>query len=316
MKEDIDVKLLKHGSKIGNATVIVDIVDGANKEIRPRTPMKPDAITDHDTGNAGNGADAKAHNRLIHNLGDKLPRDTSHVSWHVSVDELFIIQHIPFDECAFHTGDGWLPSSGNRRSIGVEKCMHAGSDRDAIEANAIALYAYLLDEFDLPISSLKPHQDWSGKYCPALILKKYGSFAPFRAKVQAELTKGRVIPVSNPIASEIYRKGSTGAGVKERQQQLLVLGYKISVDGVFGKGTDEIVRDFQKDYGLKSDGVIGKDTDTALAKAVKAKTTKQNVYGVTVNGKQVNAFASHGNILIAVEKALKGKAKSIHVDLT
>lgn len=74
------MRLLSHGMKIGNATVIVDIVDGINKEIRPRTPMKPKFLTDYDTVNKGIGADAKAHNRLIHNMRDKLPRDTSHVS--------------------------------------------------------------------------------------------------------------------------------------------------------------------------------------------------------------------------------------------
>ena len=62
--------------------------------------------------------------------------------------------------------------------------MHQGTDRNKIEANAIALYAYLLKEFKFPITSVRPHQSWSGKYCPQLILNKYGSFKPSETKLK------------------------------------------------------------------------------------------------------------------------------------
>ncbi|MBM7577652.1 N-acetylmuramoyl-L-alanine amidase [Jeotgalibacillus terrae] len=179
---------LEHGSKIGNATVIVDIIQKGNPEVRPGNKMVPKYTTDHDTGNPGRNANAEMHNRLIHNLSSYHPKDTSHVSWHLSVDEHFIIQHIPFDENAWHCGDGTGP--GNMSSIGVEKCMHAGCDREAIEYNAIALHAYLMHAFKLPIDHVRPHQAWSGKYCPQLILNKYGSFKPFRDKIEAAYKSG------------------------------------------------------------------------------------------------------------------------------
>lgn len=136
------MRLLKHGMKIGHATVIVDIVPKGNPEIRPGIPMKAKGITDHDTGNSGRGANAKAHNRLLHNWGNLPVKDTSHVSWHGAIDEDYIIQHIAFDEPAYHCGDGWGLNSGNRNTIGFEKCMHQGANRTKIEENAIALYAY------------------------------------------------------------------------------------------------------------------------------------------------------------------------------
>ena len=178
------MRLLQHGSKIGNATVIVDIIQKGNPEIRPGISMVPKHLTDHDTGNSGRGADAKMHNKYIHNMAGYIPKDTNHVSWHITLDENFIIQHIPFDEPTYHCGDGWGLNSGNRTSIGVEKCMHQGTDRNKIEANAIALYAYLLKEFKFPITSVRPHQSWSGKYCPQLILNKYGSFKPSETRLK------------------------------------------------------------------------------------------------------------------------------------
>lgn len=189
------MRLLPHGSKIGNATVIVDIIQTGNPEIRPGRKMKAKYLTDHDTGNSGRGADAEMHNRYIHNMASYHPRDTSHVSWHLTVDEDYIYQHIPFDEIAWHCGDG--TGAGNYSSVGVEKCMHRGADRNKIEANAIALHVYLMKQLNIPIQNVKPHQAWSGKYCPQLILNKYSSFLPFRNKIETAFKSGSVVKPAN-----------------------------------------------------------------------------------------------------------------------
>ena len=48
------------------------------------------------------------------------------------------------------------------------------------------------------------------------------------------------------------KKGATGDTVVEVQKQLLVLGYLTSsVDGSFGPGTEQAVKDFQKAHKLK-----------------------------------------------------------------
>lgn len=185
--------LLPHGAKIGKATVIVDIVKKGNAEIRPGIHMTPKGITDHDTGNTGRGADAKAHNRLLHNWGDLPVKDTSHVSWHITVDERFIIQHLPFNEPAFHCGDGWLPSSGNRTTIGIEKCMNIDGNRAQTEENAIALTVFLLEAFNWTAKDVNPHQKWSGKFCPAVILKRDGSFNKYRSLIDAASKANAVI---------------------------------------------------------------------------------------------------------------------------
>lgn len=221
------MRTLPHGLKIGHATVIVDIVPKGNPEIRPGTPMNPKGATDHDTGNSGRGADAIAHNKLLHNWG-KLPvKDTSHVCWHIALDEDYIIQHLPFDEAAYHCGDGWGLNSGNRNTIGIEKCMHQGADRQKIEENAIALYAYLMKEMNFPITWIRPHQYWSGKYCPALILNKYGSFLPFRNKIEAAYKSGAVVK-SAKAASIVDYLDSRGQDSKFSARAKLAAAYGIT----------------------------------------------------------------------------------------
>lgn len=69
----------------------------------------------------------------------------------------------------------------------------------------------------------------------------------------------------------ILRYGSTGEDVREIQRQLNTIGTaldpipRISVDGQFGRGTEQAVRTFQNLVGLTSDGVVGDGTRTRLA---------------------------------------------------
>lgn len=64
----------------------------------------------------------------------------------------------------------------------------------------------------------------------------------------------------------IYRRGATGDGVRELQEQLAALGYDPGpADGVYGDMTIEAVRCFQEDHSLTADGVAGPLTLAALS---------------------------------------------------
>lgn len=63
-------------------------------------------------------------------------------------------------------------------------------------------------------------------------------------------------------------KGDSGAKVKEMQENLNKLGYKVTVDGTFGDGTLTVVKQFQKDYKLAVDGYVGAKTLTTLEELV------------------------------------------------
>lgn len=60
------------------------------------------------------------------------------------------------------------------------------------------------------------------------------------------------------------RRGSTGDAVRGCQSQLRTRGYAVTVDGVFGSGTESAVRSFQQSNGLSADGVVGLDTWSKL----------------------------------------------------
>ncbi len=48
--------------------------------------------------------------------------------------------------------------------------------------------------------------------------------------------------------------------VKILQEALVKAGYQVDTDGLFGNGTENIVRQFQRDHGLDPDGIVGKGT--------------------------------------------------------
>ncbi len=51
---------------------------------------------------------------------------------------------------------------------------------------------------------------------------------------------------------------------EEAQARLRELGYEVTVDGVFGEGTERAVRKFQRDRGLNATGDLNSDTRDAL----------------------------------------------------
>lgn len=70
----------------------------------------------------------------------------------------------------------------------------------------------------------------------------------------------------------LLRKGDQGALVVQLQGGLNALGYDAgTADGIFGKGTQHAVEDFQGDQGLRDDGVVGTGTAKKYNDALKAK---------------------------------------------
>ena len=68
------------------------------------------------------------------------------------------------------------------------------------------------------------------------------------------------------------QSGNKGDAVKTLQTNLIKMGYNCGgygVDGYFGTGTYNSVRDFQRDHGLIQDGIVGNQTNQAIANALK-----------------------------------------------
>ncbi|WP_186312994.1 peptidoglycan recognition protein family protein, partial [Bacillus pumilus] len=83
---------------------------------RPGNYMKPLYITVHNTANTAKGANAASHASFV-------KRSSTGVSWHYTVDENVIYQHLPLNENGWHAGDG--RGTGNMKSIGIEICENA-----------------------------------------------------------------------------------------------------------------------------------------------------------------------------------------------
>lgn len=118
--------------------------------------MAPQYITVHNTAN-----DASTANEIKYMLSN-----SNEVSYHIAVDDVEVIQGIPFSRSAWHCGDGKGP--GNMKSIGVEICYSksGGARYTAAEENAVQYIAKLLKEYGWGIDRVKQHYDWSKKNCP------------------------------------------------------------------------------------------------------------------------------------------------------
>ncbi|MTV49833.1 peptidoglycan-binding protein [Heliobacillus mobilis] len=158
--------------------IIQDIVPQGAKN-RPGYPLTPTFITVHNTGNGSAGADAAGHAAFIKSPG------AGTTSWHFSVDDHQIIQHIPTNENAWHAGDGGN-GPGNRTSLGVEICENSDGNLAQAEANAIDLIIDLMKQYNIPLTNVVPHKHWTGKDCPHLILPRWDAFIASIAKRQQE----------------------------------------------------------------------------------------------------------------------------------
>lgn len=74
-----------------------------------------------------------------------------------------------------------------------------------------------------------------------------------------------IIAMAQYASADLYKKGSSGATVKEIQTRLKNWGYyNGAVDGIYGSGTEQAVRYFQRKNGLSVDGQVGDKTLAAL----------------------------------------------------
>lgn len=162
-------------------TIQEDIISDWRRN-RPGRDTNPGAyITIHETGNAAKGADAAAHGAYLDS--DAGERDM--VSWHYTVDDHAIVQHLPDYETAYHAGDG-KAGPGNTTSIGIEICVNAGGDFEAAKANAAALVRLLMEEHGIPLDNVVQHNRWNGKDCPKTIRATTGAWEAFLALCRGE----------------------------------------------------------------------------------------------------------------------------------
>jgi len=158
-----------------------------SKSKRPGTKMSPLYITIHNNGNPKSTA-RNERNYLTN------PNNTRSASFHIVVDEKEIIEAIPLDEVAYHSGN----SAGNKTSISIEIC-ESGNQAKVIE-DATELIAKMLFDRDWETGRLRTHKNWSNKNCPRLLLPMWDAFVQGIDRKLGELKYNAIKPANAPKA--------------------------------------------------------------------------------------------------------------------
>ncbi len=133
------------------------LVSGTRWKTKCPYDMQPEFIVIHNTAN-----DASAENEAEYMINN-----SNEASFHYVVDDKNIYQCIPENRNAWHAGDGAF-GKGNRQGIAIEICysMSGGEKFLKAEENAAKLVARILKKYGWKTDRVKPHQLFSGKYCP------------------------------------------------------------------------------------------------------------------------------------------------------
>ncbi|MBE6912707.1 MAG: hypothetical protein E7473_09300 [Ruminococcaceae bacterium] len=128
---------------------------------RPGARNSCTGITVHETANKNKGADALAHAKYIKTLNER-------TSWHYTVDDKSIYQHLPDEEKSYHTSN----AHANESSIAIELCVNSDGDFEKTKENAAYLIRTLMKKHNISPENIYTHHDWTGKNCPATILSE------------------------------------------------------------------------------------------------------------------------------------------------
>lgn len=164
---------MKLDEAFARLNITVDLISPTLSN-RPGTPMSPTFITIHNTANNDPDADALMHGRYL--KGEDARRRK--VSWHFTVDDTRCVKHIPTNEVAWHAGPA------NTQSIAIEVCQNRGINKAEAISRANLLTAVLMSFYGIDAQHVVPHQFWTGKDCPEVILREPGGFEAFRRQAQ------------------------------------------------------------------------------------------------------------------------------------
>jgi N-acetylmuramoyl-L-alanine amidase CwlA len=143
---------------------------------RPGRQIAPVSITVHNTDNDSPRANAAAHARYVKGADAQRRK----VSWHFTVDDASVFQHLPTSEKGWHAGN----DAGNNTSVGVEICMNPELDVARTYDRAALLVAVLARRLAIQVpSGIFQHNHWTGKDCPVVLRHKTNGWRDFLAKV-------------------------------------------------------------------------------------------------------------------------------------
>ncbi|MGG5793686.1 S-layer homology domain-containing protein [Bacillus nitratireducens] len=206
-------------SNIYGVTFKEMIVPKGNENIRPGYAMDPKYITIHETANTSKGANALNHAKYL----DSQARGNTDrsASWHFTVDDKEIYQHLPLNEVGWHAGN----KTGNYESIGIEIAVNSDGDYAKAVENARKLAAYLMNELNISLDHVQKHQFWSGKNCPAFMIQR-GQWNAFLQGTNAYYNENRkdVIPEEIPHEKDDITGGWYEQDIRQLATKKIMFG--------------------------------------------------------------------------------------------
>lgn len=169
-----------------NGLAIIQDLIPWGRASRPGGSNPDTYITIHETGNYAKGANAAAHASWL--KGDDAAGKK--ISYHYTVDDHSIYQHLPDNERAYHAGDGGN-GPGNATSLGIEICVNSDGDFAQAKDNAAALVRLLMQRHGIPLANVVQHNHWNGKDCPKTMRATEGSWEAFLALCGGEVSQDR-----------------------------------------------------------------------------------------------------------------------------
>lgn len=110
------------------------------------------------------------------------------------------------------------------------------------------------------------------------------------------------------------KKGSSGTQVAKMQSALRALDYDVTVDGLYGTGTEKAVKSFQLSHGLTVDGIAGNKTLTKLydlvEKRTPAPTPQKTATPVPSDGKEAFIKTSGGRLNMREQPSSSANVKA------
>lgn len=155
---------------------------------------------------------------------------------------------------------------GNTITV-IEGNKNDAVGRRKLQVNGRYIRGYGLPKYDANATNPKPSETPS----------KTSSYDQWVADLQAELNRQyntglAVDGLKGPktlAACPTVRKGAKGNITRLIQKRLNSVGFNLSTDGIFGSGTHNAVKVFQKNRGLRQDGIVGTNTWNWLLKGTK-----------------------------------------------
>ncbi|HEX6291313.1 MAG TPA: N-acetylmuramoyl-L-alanine amidase [Herpetosiphonaceae bacterium] len=142
----------------------------------------------------------------------------------------------------------------NDVAVGIENegTYITATPPQALYDKLVAMCAYICQQYGIPSTEIYGHRDFNATECPGD--KLYAMLPQLRSDVAA------LIGGPTPRVWPIVQRGHTGERVKTVQYLLREHGQSLTVDGIFGSGTERAVKKFQSSKGLTADGIVGAQT--------------------------------------------------------